>query len=529
MKNILIVGCASTTGAYLGEELSNRNYRIYGTYYHHIPLNPANYEQMIKVNLLERGEISKLDEAIKNTDIIIFTVGDTNFSHDSKTLHDINFTTLKHFVDHMKSIKCDKRIVFCSSTSVYSGVKAIEVDEHTPRKPMNVYGRAKMEAEDYLSASGLNHIIIRLPIIYGPAFAFKFARMFEAAKTNSIKIFGEGNNKIPFVCEEDILSAILKIIESDVNKESFIISTGSITQAEYWKAVCEVLNTNTPEKLPLEKAFAIAEKQLRQFKEGGKTPRLLKEDVDTFSRNRTYDCTGLTRATGWQSRCDFSATIKRTFLAKKRILRESGNKLLLSVFPESTLPYQQVHSHKDIDQAYFGKHPELTVWSVSVKFDNQVPSITTLFSTKLNNIISEMKKFEKEHYFIIRKSPAKANILCHGSFLIDKKNFGEKSIVTFAMHDLKKGNLSKTNKGLTYDVLPRDFDTDLSLEVEHGKVHAISDTEIYKKIRPAVEIIKKDIMDLDEHLKKCDKEGLIVPCLFIVTDNLKVYYVAMGM
>lgn len=84
MKSILIVGCASTAGAYIGEELSNRDYQLYGTYHNHIPLNPANYVEMFNVNLLEKEQLHLLDAIMQKVDSILFTVGNTNFAHSKE-------------------------------------------------------------------------------------------------------------------------------------------------------------------------------------------------------------------------------------------------------------------------------------------------------------------------------------------------------------------------------------------------------------------------------------------------------------
>jgi len=529
MKKILVVGCAGTLGSFIGEELSNLDYKLYGTYNRFIPLNPANYEKLYRIDLADLRQLSKLNRIIKDIDIVIFTVGNTNFSNDHNKLYNANFVSLKNFVDYLQNIKVNKQIVFCSSTSVYSGVKNYVVSEKTERIPMNIYGVAKIEAENYLMNSGLDYVILRFPIMYGPSFAFKFTRMFEAAKSQSIKIFGTGKNRIPFVYEEDIIAVILRLLKNNVHKEDFIISSRSVTQETYWKSVCNILNAKPPQKIAIKKAHKIAEEQMILYKKYKIQPRLLKEDINTFSRNRTYDCSKLMKKLHLTPMNNFSTVIKRTFVAKDRILRENANKLLLYIYPKRTLPFQILHSYKDINLNYFKKYPHLKVWAVSVKNNDQVPSVSTLFSRKLDNIIHEIKKYGKNHYFMLRKSPAKADILCHGSFLIDKKNFGEKTIITISMQNKQEDKLSKTRKGIKFKMLPRDFNTDLSVELKNDKILSQNNTLIFEKVEPAIKILMQDMKKLVNHLIKCNKQDLIVPCLFIITKKNKVHYVAMGM
>lgn len=529
MKKILIIECTSTLGSFLGEELSNLGLELYGTYNKYIPLNPKNYKKLFQINLFTTKQFFKLRKIIDKIDIVIFTDTNINSSNNHNKLYNIDFLYLKNFINYLKNINVNKQIIFCSSTSVYSGVKKKIVSEKTERIPTNIYDVVKINTENYLMNSKLDYIILRFPIIYGPSFAFKFTRMFEAAKSQSIKIFGDGKNKIPFVYEKDIIDVIFKLLtNNNIHRDDFIISSGSVTQSFYWKKICNILNTKTPSKISIKKAYEIAEKQIKIYNKYNIKPRLLKEDINTFSINRIYNCSKLKKIHNFNTN-NFDFVIKKTFIAKDRIIKENANKLLLLLYSKRTLPFQLLYSYKDINIDYFKKFPKLKVWSVSVKKDNQIPAIITLFSRKISNIISEIKKYKNNHYFILRKSPAKANILCHGSFLIDKKNFGDKIIITISMQNKQKDKMTKIKKGIKFKMLPRDFNVDILIELKNNKIISQNNTIIFEKIEPAIRILRQDIKKLTLHLLKCNKQDLIIPCLFIITKKKEVYYVNMGM
>lgn len=60
------------------------------------------------------------------------------------------------------------RFVYLSSTSVYGNYEEGEVDEESPRRPTSPAGKARLEIEDALLASGLDAQIVRIVGIYGP-------------------------------------------------------------------------------------------------------------------------------------------------------------------------------------------------------------------------------------------------------------------------------------------------------------------------------------------------------------------------
>lgn len=58
------------------------------------------------------------------------------------------------------------RLVFISSNAIFDG-RHPPYDELAPRSAVNRYGRFKIEAEEWLEASGLPHVIVRPILMYG--------------------------------------------------------------------------------------------------------------------------------------------------------------------------------------------------------------------------------------------------------------------------------------------------------------------------------------------------------------------------
>jgi nucleoside-diphosphate-sugar epimerase len=92
--------------------------------------------------------------------------------HDDDELMRINIESSRRIFDQALSAT-SPAIIFCSSMSVYGHVDDDVVNEATPPRDPNAYGRSKLECErllDELSRahSGLRALSIRLPGVVGP-------------------------------------------------------------------------------------------------------------------------------------------------------------------------------------------------------------------------------------------------------------------------------------------------------------------------------------------------------------------------
>jgi nucleoside-diphosphate-sugar epimerase len=92
--------------------------------------------------------------------------------HDEGELMRINVESSRRIFDQALSAT-SPAIIFCSSMSVYGHLDDDVVDEATPLRDPNAYGRSKLECERLLddlsqAHSGLRALSIRLPGVVGP-------------------------------------------------------------------------------------------------------------------------------------------------------------------------------------------------------------------------------------------------------------------------------------------------------------------------------------------------------------------------
>jgi len=100
-------------------------------------------------------------------DVIIHTasIGDVDAcERDPTSAWSVNVGGTQNIIK--ACVNCETKVIFCSSNAVYDGTSP-PYDENSPRKPINYYGKTKLEAETIVSSSFDKHVIARLMTMYG--------------------------------------------------------------------------------------------------------------------------------------------------------------------------------------------------------------------------------------------------------------------------------------------------------------------------------------------------------------------------
>ena len=129
------------------------------------------------------------------------------------------------------------KIVYASSSSVYGNTTKIPISEDFERKPINPYGITKLE-DEYLSEKfsrlGTQIIGLRYFNVYGkgqtPSYAGVITKFLENIKNEKPPIiFGDGSQIRDFIFIDDVCSANLSAMKSDVKTGFYNIGTGIAT------------------------------------------------------------------------------------------------------------------------------------------------------------------------------------------------------------------------------------------------------------------------------------------------------------
>jgi nucleoside-diphosphate-sugar epimerase len=108
-----------------------------------------------------------------------------------------------------------RRFVFASSIKV-NGESTPEGESFSaddPPRPLDAYGRSKAEAEQALLAfgkeSGLEIVIVRPPLVYGPGVGANFALLLRLAGSGAPSLFGACDNRRSLVYVDNLCDLLL--------------------------------------------------------------------------------------------------------------------------------------------------------------------------------------------------------------------------------------------------------------------------------------------------------------------------------
>lgn len=154
-----IIGSSGVIGYNLFQYLKKKNIDVIGTYFN------SKKPNLIKYNILKNKITKKFK--IKDTDnvIILTACSSPTWVHKNpKVSNKINVIATKKIIDELKYINC--KIFFMSSIEVFDGKKG-NYHEYSKPSPLNLYGKQKLEIENYLKKNVENFCIIRTSFIVG--------------------------------------------------------------------------------------------------------------------------------------------------------------------------------------------------------------------------------------------------------------------------------------------------------------------------------------------------------------------------
>lgn len=238
---------------------------------------PDSSQESVELDLA-RADQDSLVEACSGMDVVVHFAALVDSSAPERELMLQNYEATKRLIDAAR-IAGVKRFIFCSSVSVFRNT------------PGNAYGRSKLLAEEYLKKSGIEYVILRPAIIYGPGFREGFEQVINGIRNEKMAIIGSGGNHIPLVHVDDVARAFVLAIErEDVKNEDFdIVGDEKPTQAELFALVANKLGVKPPtRKIPKSIAYLLVSIDALKARITKKRPKMLRDYVDVISEDRVF-------------------------------------------------------------------------------------------------------------------------------------------------------------------------------------------------------------------------------------------------
>jgi len=233
---ILCTGSAGFIGKHTCELLYKYDYGVMGIDKNDVhPSTVSNYQRRA-LNILECDDLSRAFDEWKPEAILHLAANSSLRKGIEDPVYDArnNIIGTINVLQEMKNHGC-KRIVFASTSAVYSSTYADLRTEGDPIEPITPYGISKAACEMYIRASGLDYAILRYANVYGPGqkpigenilIARALAYFSNGAE---FQINGDGFQTRDWIYVEDVARANLMALESDIVNLVANISTNKIT------------------------------------------------------------------------------------------------------------------------------------------------------------------------------------------------------------------------------------------------------------------------------------------------------------
>lgn len=231
MKKILITGSSGFVGSYLVDyELKKNGYNIRGVSRKNVSLN---YDSVLIDNIDEQTNWTK---ALLDIDVVIHCAGRAmadGSANSLEALREVNTYGTLNLAEQAAAAGV-KRFIFISSIKVNGestelGLPFKPDDKFVPTDP---YGQSKYEAELGLrktaEKTGMEVVIIRPPLVYGPGVKANFAAMMKwVNKGLPLPLGGITENRRSLVSLDNLIDLIITCIDHpNAANQTFLVSDG---------------------------------------------------------------------------------------------------------------------------------------------------------------------------------------------------------------------------------------------------------------------------------------------------------------
>lgn len=216
-RRILIAGCGYV-GCALGVQLHARGDRVWG-----LRRDTSRLPVGIEHISADLGDPATLGSLPGPFDLVYYTAGAAEFTDDAYRLAYVD--GLRNVINAIEGAGGAVRILFTSSTAVYSQNNGEWVDETSPTEPATFSGQRVLEGEHLLHAGHPDAVVLRLGGIYGPGRTGLIDRVRRGEARRDLS----GTRFLNLIHLADIVGALIHLGEY-TNPESVYIGVDNTPQ-----------------------------------------------------------------------------------------------------------------------------------------------------------------------------------------------------------------------------------------------------------------------------------------------------------
>tara|TARA_Y200000002_G_C22608995_1_gene632935 strand:- start:184 stop:1143 length:960 start_codon:yes stop_codon:yes gene_type:complete len=234
---IFVTGANGFIGQSICNAIENNGFNLRRSSRYNNPEKNLNSYKFENVITGEIGSNTNWIEHLSGVDCIIHCAAkahliDNTLNDSVENYREVNVNATKNLAEQAAKVGV-KRLIFLSSIGV-NGIYTDKNQRFTYKDvpaPTEAYALSKLEAERKLinisSKTGLEIVIIRLPLVYGPQVKGNFLRLMDLISTGIPLPFGKINNSRSFVNIDNLIDLILLCISHPLAAgQKFLISDG---------------------------------------------------------------------------------------------------------------------------------------------------------------------------------------------------------------------------------------------------------------------------------------------------------------
>ena len=259
---ILVTGANGFIGTQLSETLANSGHQVRNTARSIAP-NSLITSEMITCDL---ESADNLDHLTTGCDAIVHLAGRAHVMSDDPATSESLYLSANVDVTRRLAQSAArtgvKRMILMSSVKVNGESTTIDspfTSQDTPN-PQDPYGRSKTQAEqtlwDVASASGLEGVVIRPPLVYGPGVRANFASLIGIVDRGIPLPLGSIQNKRSFVSVDNLIDCIETTLQTpNAGGQTFLVSDGQdLSTPELIRSIASSLH-KSPMLIPIPTAL----------------------------------------------------------------------------------------------------------------------------------------------------------------------------------------------------------------------------------------------------------------------------------
>jgi nucleoside-diphosphate-sugar epimerase len=244
-------------------------------------------------------DLGGLQAACDGVDVVLNNVAQVPLAKDRELFWSVNVTGTANVLLAARDRGVSK-VVHTSSSAIFGIPETNPVTEETPGRPLEAYGKAKLEAEHLChdaAAAGLDVTVVRPRTILGHGRLGIIAVLFEfVAEGAPLYVLGRGDNRYQFVHANDLADAVLRASDRDKPTTYNIGATEFGTMRETLQAVADHAGTGSPVRsLPV----APAKVGMRVLSVAGMAPFASYHWL-LYAESLWFDTTKAQTELGWQ-------------------------------------------------------------------------------------------------------------------------------------------------------------------------------------------------------------------------------------